>query len=105
MTINEPHGFKTSLPCTISTAAKPISHADFGFSAAELAAAEGALITCTADVLFTEDGLTTPVIATSLGHPLPANVLMFLKGGQRVRQLSFIRKTADAIVVITLEKF
>jgi hypothetical protein len=105
MTINEPHGFKTSLPCAISTVAKPISHADFGFTAAELAAAEGAIITTTADILFTEDGLTTPVIATSLGHPLPADVLIFIPGGQRVRNLSFIRKTGDAVVVITLEKF
>lgn len=103
--VNEPHGFKTSLPCAISTVAKPITHADFGFSAAELAQADAAIITCTQDFLFTEDGSTAPVIATSLGHPVSAGTLLAVQGGRRVQQLNFIRKTADGIMTITLEKF
>lgn len=104
--LNTPAGFATSLACTVSNVAKAIDHADFGFTAAQLQKADAAIVTASQDVLFTEDGATDPVIATLRGHPLSAGTLMFIDGGKRVRKLRFIRKgAADAVVVITLEKY
>lgn len=89
---------------TVSNAAKAISHADFGFSADELAAADRAVISVNAeDVYATWDG-TDPT--TSLGHYLADTHAPFLVLGRNVANLKFIRAGSnDATVSITLEKY
>lgn len=79
---------------------------DFGFTAAQLAKAERALITSTkAAVRYRHDG-TPPT--SELGHLLPQDATPPLEvlGNVNIRQLEFVRDSGaatDAIVLITLE--
>jgi hypothetical protein len=95
-----------SASATVSTAAKDIDHADFGFTAAQLKKAERAFITAIgAAVRYRWDG-TDPT--QTLGHMLPedASPPMEVLGNTNIINLSFIRDTGaatDATVLITLE--
>lgn len=88
---------------TVTNAAKAISHADFGFSAAQLLAVNRALITArTGGVMFTYDNATTPT--TTVGHLIPANTSLVVEGTDNIRYMSFIREAStDCTLNITLE--
>jgi hypothetical protein len=90
---------------TISSTALAISHANFGFSAATIAAAERALITVIDDaVRWRKDGLAVPT--ASLGHYQAKDAVPLVISGQPdITNLTFIRVSADAVVFIELEKF
>lgn len=89
---------------TVSNAAKAISHADFGFTADQLAAADHAIISVNAEGVFATWEGTDPT--TSLGHYLAATHAPFVVRGRNVANLKFIRAGSnDATVSITLEKY
>jgi hypothetical protein len=87
---------------TISTVAKGISHADFGFTAALLARATGAVVSGTQDVMYSIDGATDPT--ATVGHPIAKGQTIVLSKSFGVpRNLRFIRSgSADAVMTITL---
>ncbi|NLH79047.1 MAG: hypothetical protein GX465_18665 [Acidobacteria bacterium] len=90
----------------VSTAAKGIDHADFGFTADQLASAQRAYVTSIgAAVRYMFDG-TDPTAA--LGHLLPQDASPPLEvcENRDLNNLIFIRDTGavqDATVLITLE--
>lgn len=88
---------------TISSTAKPITHADFGWETGDIETAQIAYITVTlAEINFTWDG-TTPT--STVGMLAPANVSYAVIGNVNIRSLQFIRATnVDALLSITLEK-
>lgn len=87
---------------TISTAAKAITHGDFGFTQANLDNAHRARISCDAEqIRYTYDG-TTPT--ATLGHPVKAEETVVVEGNDNINNLQFIRsEAADAEVTVTLE--
>jgi hypothetical protein len=87
---------------TISTVAKAISHADFGFTPELLARATGAVVSGTQDVMYTIDGATDPT--STIGHPIAKGQTIIMDKTFGVpRNLRFIRSgSADAVVTITL---
>lgn len=90
---------------TVSTAAVTLED-DFGFTAAELAAADRALITSIgAAVRYRHDGVAPEA---ALGHYLPedASPPLEVLGNANILGMQFIRDTGavvDATVLITLE--
>lgn len=89
---------------TISNSAKAISHADFGFTADQLAAADRAVVTAhTQPVVATWEG-TDPT--NTLGHVLGTTHPPLVIKGRNIAKLKFIRQGgSDGAVTITLEKF
>ena len=87
---------------TVSNAVKAISHADFGFSAGNLAIARSARITArTGGVMFTYSG-DNPT--TTAGHLLAADASVVIEGIANISALKFIREAStDGTVSITLE--
>jgi hypothetical protein len=104
MTLQVTIGFAVG-SSTVSDTALAISHANFGFSAGDLAAAERALITVIDDaVRWRKDGLVVPT--ASLGHYQAKDARPLVISGQPdITNLTFIRVTTDAVVFIELEKF
>ena len=89
---------------TVTNAVKAISHADFGFSTAELVAARKATLSVIANtVMVTWDG-TDPTI--TLGHSLLAagQGWQVVEGNGNIIRLKFIRLSGDGVVTITLER-
>ncbi|MCC7423782.1 MAG: hypothetical protein IT428_26250 [Planctomycetaceae bacterium] len=99
---NAPRGFQTKA-ATVSNAAKAVSHADFAFTADELAQAVSAVITSrTAGVMVTWSGVDP---TASLGHLVATNGTLRVDGTLNIQALKFIREAAaDATVTVTLEK-
>lgn len=94
-------GYQTKA-AAISSAAKAISHADFGFSAAELETAVRATITALSnDMAFTYSGVT---VTAALGHVIAAKSTVVVTGNVNIKALQFIRLSADGSIVVTLEK-
>lgn len=90
-----------SKSAAISSTAKAVSHADFGWTAGDLDKARGATITAhTQAVVFTYDG-STPT--ATHGHVLPANGTVSIQGNTNIQALKFIRQSSDATVSVTLE--
>jgi len=89
---------------TISTTAKAISHADFGFSATELATARRAVISChNGGVHFRYDGGAP---TGDVGHMLAENAAPeVVIGTDNLGNLQFIKDTGgnDAVLSCTLE--
>lgn len=97
---NAPRGYQTK-SAAVSNTAKGIDHADFGFTADELAAASQAVVTAhTAAVVFAYSGETP---TATHGHVLPANGTVTIEGHANVQALELIRQSSDATVSITLE--
>lgn len=88
---------------TVTNAAKALSHADFGFTTAQLAAANRARIMArTGGVMYTYDNSTDPTITA--GHLIPANTGLVLEGTDNIRYLRFIREAGtDCTLTVTLE--
>lgn len=88
---------------TVTNAVKAISHVDFGFTAAQLAAANRARISCrTGGVMLTYDNATDPT--ATLGHLVAANESLVVEGTDNIRYIRFIREAGtDSVVTVTLE--
>lgn len=90
---------RASAHLTVSTTAKAL--ADFGFSAANMAAAEFAAISPISDgVNYLHSGDTpTP----TFGHPIVEDGTVTIRGNSNITALQFIRNgSSDAEVTITL---
>ena len=87
---------------TVSNSAKAVTHGDFGFDAADLAAAQRAYVTARdAGVMVTWSGVTP---TATLGHLIAQNGTIEVSGNTNINALSFIREDAtDAEVSVTLE--
>lgn len=98
-----PRAYKVAT-ATISNTAKAISHEDFGLTAAEIAAADRAVITAhTNNVMATWDG-TNPT--TTLGHLLGTTHPPMIVHGSNIARLKFIRATgSDGAITVTLERY
>jgi hypothetical protein len=102
-TLQASKGYQTKA-ATITNAAKAIDHADFGFTDAELEAADYAVITAfAASVVVTTDATTpTATLGTFIGVEDPVTV----SGNQNINNLQFIRAgSTDATVSISLYKY
>ena len=89
---------------TVTNAVKPISHADFGFTAGELAAADRAYVSArTAGIMIS---WSTVDPSATVGHLIAQNAILEVQGNVNVQNLEFFREAgADATVTITLEKY
>ncbi|MBN2392099.1 MAG: hypothetical protein JXR84_15335 [Anaerolineae bacterium] len=87
----------------VTNVVKAISHADFGFSAAQLASANRARISCrTGGVMLTYDNATDPT--ATVGHLVAANESLVIEGTDNIRYIRFIREAGtDSTVTVTLE--
>jgi hypothetical protein len=87
---------------TVSNVAKALSHADFGFTAAELAAARSAVISASSagvNMLYSGDAPTA-----TFGHPINAGSTIVVLVNENIQALKFIRSGgSDAVVTVTLE--
>jgi hypothetical protein len=88
---------------TVSTAAKAISHADFSWSAGELASADRAVVTAIAQpVNYLPDGGTP---TATYGISVGANANATIDGNGNVQGTSFIRQGGtDSTVTVVLYK-
>ena len=102
-TLQTPVGFQTKA-ATVTNAAKPVSHADFGFSTAELAAADIAYVTpFSYPIVLTADGVAP---TTALGTYVAAADTMIVRGSANIVALQFIRAADDdSTVSVSLFKF
>lgn len=101
--IEVPRTVLASKSATVTTA-KAINHADFAFTAEQLAAADVAIISvATNDVNFLWDG-STPT--ATFGHPLIAGqTVVVLEGNAKINNLIFVQKSAAGVVTVTLEQY
>lgn len=91
---------------TVSNAAKAISHEDFGFSAAQLAEANRAVISAHAQPIhFRYDGGAPTATIGHHADDSTENAPRVVLGNANVQALQFIREGGtDSVVSVTLEK-
>ena len=83
------------------TTVKAISHADFGFTAAQLAAANYVILSAaTAGVNMLWDGQDP---TATFGHPLNTGFIIAFGGNAKINLLKFTQQSAASTVTITLE--
>ena len=80
---------------TISNTAKDIDHADFGFTAAQLDAAEEAFITCRNNPVSYLFGEISATVTASTGARLAAGSDIIIRGNDNIQGLQFIREGAS----------
>lgn len=86
---------------TVSSIARTMS--DVGFSAAELAAAQRAVISVATDAIRLRKDGSDP--SATVGHYVGANAEpVVIEGNADIQRLRFIRVTADAALYVDLEK-
>lgn len=106
MTLQVTYAYSTK-SATVSNTVKAISHASFSWGTTDLAQAQRAFITATAqDIRYRWDD-TDPSAANS--HVIVKDALRIeIVGNKNIQSLKFIRDTGaagDATIEITLEKF
>lgn len=94
-----------SRTAAVSSASKPITHEDFGFTANDLLIARRAVITVrTAGVMFQYGPTPGVTLSATVGHHLPINSTVAVNGNENINRLRFLRDAStDAAMTITLE--